>query len=112
MSDETFNPPMRLDADGFPILEEVVEEVSEEQIPTLEEAVEVSPEMRRAEAIKEQILVELEPRLTQMVQTVFIDTVKMVAVQMKHQFESQFNEKLQTELNDLVDQAVDEAMKE
>ncbi len=110
MSDTPFLAPMRSDADGIPILEEVVDEVPETAIPTLDDVVEDTPELHRSEALKAQLLVELEPQLQHLVQNAFIETVKIVALQMKHDFEQELDMALRTQLSDMVDQAVEKAM--
>ncbi len=110
MSDAPFLVPMRSDADGIPILEEVMDEVPETAIPTLDDVVEDSPELHRSEALKAQLLAELEPQLQHLVQNAFIETVKIVALQMKHNFEQELGLALRTQLADMVDQAVEKAM--
>jgi len=101
---------MRWDADGFPILEEVLDEIPEAAIPTLNDIVEDNSELGRAEALKMQLLAELEPRLQHLVHAAFVETVKVVALQMKHNFERELDSALQTQLTDMVDKAVDNIM--
>ncbi len=111
MSETPFLVPMRSDADGIPILEEVMNEIPETVIPTLDDVVEDSPELHGGEALKVQLLAELEPQLQHLVQNAFIETVKIVALQMKHNFEQELDMALRTQLADMVDQAVEKTMK-
>lgn len=101
---------IRLDGEGFPVLDEVVHPMTDGDIPTLEEVLEENSELQRTESLKSQLLEELEPRLREMVQLAFIETVKVVALQMKHDFEQELDAALQTKLADLVDRAVDQAI--
>ncbi len=110
MSDTPLLPPMRLDTDGFPVLEEVVDEIPEAAIPTLNDIVEDNSESGTAEALKMQLLTELEPRLQRLVHAAFVETVKVVALQMKRNFERELDSALQTQLADMVDKAVDDIM--
>ena len=88
------NLPMRLDDNGIPILDEVVEEVVGE-----------TPE----EKLKALLMEELEPRIQALAHATFVHTVKTVALEMKRSFEQEFDNSLQEQLSELVDRAVAEA---
>jgi hypothetical protein len=92
--DPDTGPPLRLDDDGVPILDEVVDEAGTG-----------TPEER----LKAKLLEELEPQIQALAHSAFVHTVKTVALEMKRSFEQEFDEKLQERLEELVDQAVAEA---
>ncbi len=96
-ADTELGPPLRLDDDGVPILDEVVDE-------TFGGSVE--------QQLKARLLEELEPQLQAMAHTAFIHTVKTVALEMKRSFEEEFDGLLRQRLEELVDQAVADVMQD
>jgi len=92
--DPDTGPPLRLDDDGIPILDEVVAE-----------ATAGTPEER----LKARLLGELEPQIQSLVHSAFLHTIKTIALEMKQSFEQELDEKLQRRLEELVDKAVAEA---
>jgi hypothetical protein len=94
--DPDSGPPLRLDDDGVPILDEVVDD-----------AAGATPDER----LKARLLEELEPQIQALAHSAFVHTVKTVALEMKRSFEQEFDEKLQARLEQLVDRAIAEARK-
>lgn len=90
-------PALRLDADGIPILDEVVETLPLDEIAT---------------AIKTQLLAELQPQLRGLVEQAMTESIKACALELKHAFERQLDEKLKLQLQALVEQTVDRACKD
>jgi hypothetical protein len=85
---------LRLDEEGLPILEDVVDD---------------PPRGDLALRIKAELLEELEPHLQTVVRTVFTDSVKVVALDLKRAFETQLDEALHERIEELVDQAIAKA---
>jgi len=94
---DNHSPLLRLDDEGLPILDEVVEE---------------PPSGTPQERLKNQLLDELEPQIQSLVRTAFIKSVKMVALEMKRSFEQELDEKLRERLDELVERAVAEAFEQ
>jgi len=88
------NSLLRLDENGIPILDEVVEP------PPLDDV---------AETIKAQLLAELEPQLLQMVQNAMTDSIKAGALELKRSFEQQVSRNLELQVHEMVEQAVERA---
>ena len=88
---------MHLDADGIPILEEVVETPALDQVAT---------------SIKTQLLAELEPQLRGLVEQAMTESIKACALEFKHTFERQLDDKLTMQLQELVDQTVERACRD
>jgi hypothetical protein len=86
--------PLRLDEQGVPILDEVVEDDDLDRL---------------AAEIKEQLLAELQPQLRTLVRSVFTNAVKVVALELKRNFEQQLDQTLERRLRVLVEQAVERA---
>ena len=89
--------PLLLYEDGLPILDEVVDESSLDELATI---------------IKAQLLAELEPRLQALARQALTESVKDIALQLKHAFEQQLDKALQERLQELVEQSVDKACKD
>ena len=89
--------PLLLYEDGLPILDEVVEE------PSLDEF---------SAALKAQLIAELEPQLQAMARQALTESVKDVALQLKHAFEHQLDEALKNRLQDLVERSVNQALRD
>jgi hypothetical protein len=81
-------------ADGIPILDEVVEN---EVFDAL------------AADLKAHLLIELEPLLQDMVRRAFTDSVRLVALDLKHAFEREFNTQVDTQLRTFIEQTVQQA---
>ncbi len=92
--DPDSGPPLRLDDDGVPILDEVVDETTGG-----------SPEER----LKARLLEELEPQIQSLAHAAFLHTVKTIALEMKRSFEQELDEKLRQRLEEIVDRAVAQA---
>jgi hypothetical protein len=92
--DPDTGPPLRLDDDGIPILDEVVEE---------------EPAGSAEAQLKARLLEELEPQIQALAHAAFIHTVKTVALEMKQSFEQELDERLREQLEELVERAIAEA---
>ena len=88
---------LRLDENGIPILDEVVEP------PPLDDL---------AGAIKTQLLAELEPQLLEMVNNAMTESIKAGALELKRSFEQQLERTLDVRVHELVEQAVERACRE
>jgi hypothetical protein len=86
--------PLTANADGIPVLEEVVEN---EEFDAL------------AEDLKAHLLLELEPLLQDIARRAFTDSVRLVALDLKHAFEREFSTQLDINLRTLVEQSVRQA---
>ena len=91
------NSLLRLDENGIPILDEVVEP------PPLDGL---------AGAIKTQLLAELEPRLLELVNHAMTESIKAGALELKRSFEQQLQRDLDIRIHELVEQAVERACRE
>ena len=94
---QTTEATLQLDEDGVPILDEVAE-----TLPTVEIAT----------SIKTQLLAELRPQLREMVQQAMTESIKACALEFKHTFERQLDEKLELQLRELVEQTVERACRD
>lgn len=56
-----------------------------------------------------QVLLELEPQLRELVHRAFTDTVRMVALDLKHAFEREFDKQLYARLRVIVEESVQRA---
>ena len=83
-----------LGADGIPILDEVIEDAVFDDL---------------AANIKAHLLLDLEPHLQELVRRAFTDSVRMIALDLKHAFERELNKQLDTRLRGLVDECVQQA---
>lgn len=83
-----------LGADGIPILDEVVEDAIFDDL---------------ASDIKAHLLLDLEPHLQELIRRAFTDSVRMIALDLKHAFERELNKQLDTRLRGLVDECVQKA---
>jgi len=88
---------LRLDENGVPILDEVVEP------PPLDDL---------AAAIKAQLLAELEPQLLNMVHNAMTESIKAGALELKRSFEQHLDRALEIRVHELVEQAVERACRE
>ncbi|KOR33432.1 hypothetical protein TI05_01080 [Achromatium sp. WMS3] len=88
--------PLAADADGIPVLDQVVEDTAFDTL---------------ADDLKAHILLELEPLLQNIVQKAFTDSVRLVALDLKHAFERELSTQLDTHLRTLVEQIVQQAFK-
>ena len=91
------NSLLRLDENGVPILDEVVEP------PPLDDM---------AAAIKAQLLAELEPQLLNMVHNAMTESIKAGALELKRSFEQHLDRALEIRVHELVEQAVERACRE
>jgi hypothetical protein len=91
------NSLLRLDENGIPILEEVLEP------PPLDDL---------AAAIKAQLLAELEPQLLNMVHNAMTESIKAGALELKRSFEQHLDRSLEIRVHELVEQAVERACRE
>ena len=91
------NSLLRLDENGVPILDEVVEP------PPLDDL---------AAAIKAQLLAELEPQLLNMVHNAMTESIKAGALELKRSFEQHLDRALEIRVHELVEQAVERACRE
>jgi len=85
---------LRLDENGIPILEEVVEDPPPDDL---------------AAAIKQQLLAELEPQLMHILHSAMTESIKAGALELKRSFEQQLDHTLELRVQDLVEQAVERA---
>lgn len=83
--------PIALGEDGIPILNEVVEDTAFDDL---------------AADIEAQLLQDLEPHLQDLVRRAFTDTIRMVALDLKHGFERELNKQLDARLRNLVSECV------
>ena len=91
------NSLLRLDENGIPILDEVVEP------PPLDDM---------AGAIKTQLLSELQPQLLELVNNAMTESIKAGALELKRSFEQQLQRDLDNRIHELVEQAVERACRE
>ena len=91
------NSLLRLDENGVPILDEVVEP------PPLDDM---------AAAIKAQLLAELEPQMLNMVHNAMTESIKAGALELKRSFEQHLDRALEIRVHELVEQAVERACRE
>lgn len=88
---------LRLDENGIPILDEVVEPPPPDDL---------------AAAIEAQLLAELQPRLLDMVHSAMTESIKAGALELKRSFEQQLEQTLEVRVHELVEQAVERAYRE
>lgn len=86
--------PISLGTDGIPILNEVVEDAIFDDL---------------AADIRAHLLLDLEPHLQDLVRRAFTDSVRMIALDLKHAFERELNKQLDNHLRGLVDDCVQKA---
>jgi hypothetical protein len=94
---QTPEATLHLDEDGVPILDEVAEALPQDEI---------------AISIKTQLLAELRPQLRDLVQQAMTESIKACALEFKHTFERQLDEKLEMQLRELVEQTVERACRD
>ena len=94
---QLIEPALRLDPDGVPILDEVVEALPLDEI---------------AMSIKTQLLAELQPQVRGLVEQAMTESIKACALEFKHAFERQLDEKLNLQLQALVEQTVERACRD
>lgn len=88
------NFPIKLGDDGIPILEEVVEDAVFDDL---------------AADIEARLVLDLEPHLQDLVRRAFTDTIRLVALDLKHAFERELNKQLDLRLRSLVSECVQRA---
>jgi hypothetical protein len=91
------NSLLRLDENGVPILDEVVEPPPPDDL---------------AAAIKAQLLAELEPHLLHILHGAMTESIKAGALELKRSFEHQLDRNLEIRVHELVEQAVERACRE
>ncbi len=90
------NTLLRLDENGIPILDEVVE----------------PPSLDDPAAIKAQLLAELEPQLLNIVHSAMSESLKAGALEFTRLLERQLDRTLEIRVHELVIQAVERAFRE
>jgi hypothetical protein len=96
---------MCLDADGLPPTAYQLR-LNADGIPTLNDVVEDRHFDEFAADIKAQLLTELEPVLQDLVQRAFSASIRMVALELKHSFEQELDKQLEARLHSLVEETV------